>query len=140
MANSKVLWVVAAVIRRSHDAEQKILIVRRGPGQSNAGFWEFPGGKVEIGETPEGALKREIAEELHLEIAVGSCLGEQDFPAPTKTIRLRVYECQTADERLMLTEHDDFSWLQVDEIDPQILSVPDRPFLEQLKKSHLGKK
>ncbi len=128
-----VLLVVAAVIRQKDDAEKKVLIVRRGPSQSNAGFWEFPGGKVEPHETPEAALAREIQEELDLVIQVGRYLGEERWDAGSKTIALQVFESFVADiSTFRLTEHDAHRWVNVDQIDPQLLSVPDRPFLKLL--------
>lgn len=122
--------VVAAVIRRSSDSEKRVLVVRRGPGQSGAGFWEFPGGKVEKGETPEAALIREIDEELRLQIRVGELIGELDFPYPSKTIRLRVYWAEVQKESLQLTEHDAFKWCLPREILVDELSEADRPFLD----------
>ena len=130
----KDVFVVAAVIRQKHDDQRKILIVRRGPKQSNAGFWEFPGGKVEPQETPQQALVREIQEELSLSIEVGECLGQERWSAGDKTIVLEVYESLVQDtSTLHFAEHDAFRWLRADEIDPQLLSIPDRPFLKKLK-------
>ncbi len=102
--------VVAALIRRYADSEKKILVVRRGPGQTGAGHWEFPGGKVERGESPQQALLREIDEELGIEIRVADFLAERDFSYPTKNIRLRVYWAETLTQELRLSEHDDFKW------------------------------
>lgn len=130
MTSVNPVLVVAAVIRHVQDPQKKVLVVRRGPGQSGAGAWEFPGGKVEVGETPEEALIREIHEELGLDITVGECLGEQDFIYPTKTIRLRVYWALTAKTSLVLTEHDAFVWSLPEEICVEDLSPADRPFVE----------
>ncbi|WP_373997600.1 (deoxy)nucleoside triphosphate pyrophosphohydrolase [Bdellovibrio bacteriovorus] len=124
--------VVAAVIRRFADAEKRILIVRRGPEQSGAGFWEFPGGKVEVGESPEQALQREIDEELGISIRVGDLIGEADFSYPTKLIRLRLYWAETLQSDLMLTEHDAFKWCLPREIKVDELSEADRPFVEKI--------
>ncbi|WP_413568083.1 (deoxy)nucleoside triphosphate pyrophosphohydrolase [Bdellovibrio sp. HCB117] len=124
--------VVAAVIRRFADAEKRILIVRRGPEQSGAGFWEFPGGKVELGESPEQALQREIDEELGISIRVGEFIGEADFSYPTKLIRLRLYWAETLQSDLVLTEHDAFKWCLPHEIKVDELSEADRPFVEKI--------
>lgn len=128
------ILVVAAVIEKAHQADDRILIVRRGPFQSGSGFWEFPGGKVEDGETAEQALIREIQEELGVAITVKDFVGELDFSYPTKTIRLRVYKAVTDLVGFRLTEHDDFKWMKPAEIDIQELSEADRPFIEMLKK------
>lgn len=125
------ILVVAAVIHRSH-APAEILIVRRGPGQSGAGFWEFPGGKVELGESPEQALRREIDEELGIQIKVQDLIGEEVHHYPTKSIRLRVYRAETAQESLTLVEHDDFKWLKPQDIQIDQLSAADRPFVTKI--------
>ncbi|MBO9667606.1 MAG: (deoxy)nucleoside triphosphate pyrophosphohydrolase [Bdellovibrio sp.] len=123
--------VVAAVIRHPSQ-DGRVLIVRRGPGQSGAGHWEFPGGKVEAGEMPESALVREIDEELGIAIEVQDYVGEADFTYPSKTIRLRVYWAQARNAELDLREHDALEWLQVSEIQPEKLSAADRPFVKWL--------
>lgn len=133
MENTAVpVLVVAAVIRQAFGDDSKVLIVRRGPAQSGAGHWEFPGGKVEAGETPEQALIREIDEELGMAIRVGSLIGELDFAYPSKTIRLRLYWAETLQEELHLTEHDDFRWCHPLEINVEELSAADRPFVESI--------
>ncbi|MDG0816348.1 (deoxy)nucleoside triphosphate pyrophosphohydrolase [Bdellovibrio svalbardensis] len=131
--SSEPVLVVAALIQRDFDPEKKILIVRRGPGQSGAGFWEFPGGKVEIGEDPKLALVREIDEELGLKIRVGDLLGEQDFAYPSKVIRLRVYWVLSSHDDLELREHDALKWCSPHEIVVEELSAADRPFVELIK-------
>jgi 8-oxo-dGTP diphosphatase len=125
------ILVVAAVIHLARTPE-KILIVRRGPGQSGAGFWEFPGGKVELGESPEQALHREIEEELGIRIHVQNLIGEDVHHYPTKSIRLRVYKAEALQEKLTLSEHDDFKWCLPSEINLEELSAADRPFIAKL--------
>ncbi|MNY62838.1 CTP pyrophosphohydrolase [compost metagenome] len=95
-------------------------------------MWEFPGGKVEINESPEDALVREIREELCLDIEVGPLVGEETFQYPSRTLRLRVYEASVVDAKLQLIEHDDFQWVTVEDLDPSVLSEPDRPFVQKL--------
>jgi mutator protein MutT len=124
--------VVAALIRRFADPEKRILIVRRGPGQSGAGHWEFPGGKVERGESPEQALQREIEEELGLVIKVGAYVGEVVHTYPTKTIRLKLYWAESPHGELQMTEHDAAQWLMAEEIKIEELSEADRPFVAQI--------
>ncbi|MBV2168509.1 MAG: (deoxy)nucleoside triphosphate pyrophosphohydrolase [Bdellovibrio sp.] len=121
--------VVAAVIRRAGDPERRILVVRRGPDQSGAGHWEFPGGKVEVAESPEQALLREIDEELSLPIKVGALIGERDFAYPTKLIRLRVYWAEATHGEVRLVEHDALKWCLPEEINLDELSAADRPFV-----------
>lgn len=134
-SKSDPVFVVAAVIYRLGDPEKRILVVRRGPEQSGAGSWEFPGGKVERGESPEQALVREIDEELGLVIHVGESLGEVLYSYPNKTIRLRVYWAEAVSTDLSLTEHDAFKWCLPEEVEISELSEADRPFVEKLLQS-----
>lgn len=129
---AKPVLVVAAVIQKDQDPEKRVLLVRRGPGQSGAGHWEFPGGKVEPGEESVHALEREIDEELGIKISVGNLIGEQDFLYPTKTIRLRVYWASTLAETVELREHDALKWLLPSEINLEELSSADRPFVAMI--------
>ncbi len=83
--------VVAAVIR---DRVGRVLLARRPPGGPHGGLWEFPGGKVEPGETPEAALAREIREELGVGIAVGGRVAVVDHDYPHLAICLDAYACR----------------------------------------------
>lgn len=126
------ILVVAALIQRFADPEKRILVVRRGPEQSGAGHWEFPGGKVERGESPEQALIREIQEELNLKIRVGRFVGEIEHQYPTKVIRLRVYWAESPHGEIQLLEHDDAKWVLPQEILLHELSEADRPFVAMI--------
>ena len=104
--------VVAAIIRK----EDKIFATQRGYGDFKD-WWEFPGGKMEPGETPEEALKREIREELSTEISVDEflCMVEYDYPAFHLT--MHCYLCSLLTEALHLNEHEAAKWLTKDELD-----------------------
>ncbi|HEY1080317.1 MAG TPA: (deoxy)nucleoside triphosphate pyrophosphohydrolase [Bdellovibrio sp.] len=135
MSHAEAVLVVAALIRRANDPQGRILVVRRGPGQSGAGFWEFPGGKVDSGETPENALIREIDEELSVAIKVEAFLGENIFAYPAKTIRLQVYWAQMTAGEVQLSEHDALKWCLPKEIIESELSEADRPFVQMILQS-----
>ena len=87
-SRSPALHVVAGVIT---DADGRILLARRAEGRELAGLWEFPGGKVEPGETPEAALARELEEELGLDVDVGTPLIDVPQQTPTRRLRLDVH-------------------------------------------------
>lgn len=132
-STSQKVLVVAAAIHRQSSQGKEILIARRGPLQAGAGFWEFPGGKVELGEDPKEALVREIQEELGVEIQVGDFIGENSFKYPTKHIHLLLFDCQILQGSIQLTEHDAIEWLTADKIQTDVLSEADRPFVPLLQ-------
>lgn len=105
--------VVAAVI---YDGP-RILLTRRGPGREHAGFWEFPGGKVEEGETPEAALAREIAEELSVKIKVGELLAR----AADGRIHLSAYRAEIVAGTPELRDHDDMIWMLPTQVDLMLM-------------------
>ncbi len=98
--------VVAAVIK----ADDKIFATQRGYGDFKGG-WEFPGGKVEEGETPEAALKREILEELDTEIAVGELIDTIEYDYPDFHLSMDCFWCEIVKGDLVLKEHEAAKWL-----------------------------
>lgn len=104
----RTIEVVAAVIV---DGEDRILATQRGYGDMKDG-WEFPGGKMEPGETPEQALRREIAEELVVDIEVGDLLGTVEWDYPKFHLTMHCYWCRVMDgKQLSLLEHEASRWL-----------------------------
>lgn len=110
----KNIQVVAAIIK---DDNNKILATQRGYGEFKGG-WEFPGGKVEPGETKTAALCREIREELAIDITVGKHLGTVDYDYPTFHLQMDCYVCTVvAGQKIQLLEHEAAKWLSLAALD-----------------------
>ena len=105
--------VVAAVIC---DNENRILITKRNLKKSQGGLWEFPGGKIEDGETKEQAIIREIKEELDIDIKVDKYIDEKVFNYPEKDINLIAMKCSIFDGTIVLKEHEDAKWVTSSEL------------------------
>ena len=113
----KTIRVVAAVIKAvNKDGTPIIFATQRGYGDFKGG-WEFPGGKIEEGETPQQALVREIKEELETEIAVGSLIDTIEYDYPTFHLSMDCFWCEIVSGELVLKEHDTAKWLTKDELD-----------------------
>lgn len=107
----KTIRVVAAVIK---DAE-RIFAAQRGYGEFKDG-WEFPGGKIEAGETPQDALRREIREELDTEIQVGEKIDTVEYDYPTFHLSMECFWCKVIEGKLVLLEAEASRWLKKEEL------------------------
>ena len=100
------LWIVAAVIRAVNETGKPIIFAtQRGYGEFKDG-WEFPGGKIEEGETPQEALKREIREELDTEISVGELIDTVEYDYPTCHLSMDCFWCGIVKGDLVIKEHE----------------------------------
>lgn len=108
----KQIEVVAAII---HDSEGRIFATQRGYGEWKD-WWEFPGGKMEAGETPEEALKREIMEELETEITIERFITTVEWDYPQFHLTMHCYLCSIANGHLELKEHEAAKWLKKEEL------------------------
>lgn len=108
----KTINVVAAVIMK----DGKVFATQRGYGEFKDG-WEFPGGKVEAGESPEEALRREIREELEVEVNVGDLIDTIEFDYPAFHLSMKCYACTIAGGSPHLLEHEAARWLSADQLD-----------------------
>ena len=125
----KQIEVVAAIIRRG----DKIFATQRGYGDFKD-WWEFPGGKMEAGETPEEALKREIREELSTEISVDDFLCTVEYDYPAFHLTMHCYLCSLLTEALHLNEHKAAQWLVKEELDSVKWLPADVKVVERIKK------
>lgn len=111
----KTVKVVAAVICDSLQEKKKIFATARGYGEFK-GQWEFPGGKIEEGETPQQALVREIQEELNTKITVGDLIGTIEYNYPTFHLSMDCFWCEVVDGELKLLEAEAAKWLLKDDL------------------------
>ena len=124
----KTIRVVAAVIY----ADGKVFATQRGYGDFKGG-WEFPGGKIEEGETPENALKREISEELETEIAVGELIETIEYDYPAFHLSMDCFWCGIISGDLVLNEAEDAKWLTIDTINSVSWLPADRVILDKIR-------
>lgn len=100
----------AVIIRTTCDGTKEVFATQRGYGEYKD-WWEFPGGKIEEGESPESALAREIREELATEISVGDYIDTIEYDYPTFHLSMKCYECSIISGKLELLEHENAAWL-----------------------------
>ena len=113
----KTIRVVAAIIKTLNENGEPIIFAsQRGYGEFKGG-WEFPGGKIEDGETPQEALVREIREELETEIAVGKFIDTIEYDYPTFHLSMDCFWAEIVSGDLVLKEHEAAKWLKKDELD-----------------------
>ena len=123
----KHIEVVAAIICN----DNRVFATQRGYGEWKD-WWEFPGGKMETGETPEMALQREIREELATEISVGSLLTTVDYDYPKFHLTMHCYLCKVKSGELTLLEHAAAKWLRHEDLDSVKWLPADEKVIEKL--------
>ena len=125
----KTVRVAAAVIR---DGDRVFAAQRAGGG------WEFPGGKIEPGESPQQALIREIREELDLGIAVGGSLAALEYDYPAFHLSMQCFWCRITEGTPVLKEHADARWLGAEDLDSVNWLPADRALIEQVRAALSG--
>ena len=124
----KIINVVAAAIEK----DGKFFCAQRPEGKSLGGFWEFPGGKLETGESPEEALIREIKEELNSEIEIVTYINEASYDYDFGTVVMKTYHAKLISGNLELLEHQNSTWLAPNELDTLNWAPVDQPAVELL--------
>lgn len=131
----KIIKVVAAILQK----EDKILIARKKQGKPLAGYFEFPGGKIEEGETPEESLIRELMEEMNIKIAVKEYIGESIYDyGNDKVISLLGYTAEIIDGEIKLSDHDRYEWVTLEQINNYKIAPADIPLINKLKWNYFG--
>lgn len=121
-----VIEVVAAVIQR----DGKYMIARRRHGKHLAGYWEFPGGKIEEGEMPEESLQREMQEEFGVHAEIGVHLGNNVHDYGSKVVRLMAYKATVEEDIHQSTDHDLIDWVELSKMSGYRLAPADIPLLQ----------
>ena len=129
----KTIRVVAAVICE----ENRVFATARGYGEYK-GQWEFPGGKIEPGETPQEALKREIREELATDIRVGELIGTVEYDYPDFHLSMDCFWCERVSGDLKLLEADEARWLSVEELHSVQWLPADLSLLDKVRSPTFG--
>lgn len=123
-----IVRVTAAVIVK----DGTILIAQRGRSDRMAGLWEFPGGKIEAGETPQQCLRRELLEELDMHAVIGRHLGTSRYHYHHMSIELRAYRAYWDGQPLKLIIHQDVCWVPPKQLTDYAFTPADLPFVQRL--------
>lgn len=129
------LEVVCGVIENSAG---QFLACLRPAGKHLGGFWEFPGGKVDLGESPQTALARELMEELAVEVEVGAALRAVIWDYAEQTIRLRPFRCRITGGELRAMEHEKLHWCAPECFHELVWAAADVPILQEILRSRAG--
>lgn len=134
LLEEKSTLVVAAIMVQGG----RVFIARRRKEKKLGGLWEFPGGKVEAGESPENGLRRELAEELGIEVTVGRYVGEAKCQYPHGAVRLKAYEVFWEKGHISLTDHDTFRWAPIKGLGDFEFTLADQPFVDRLMRGEIS--
>ena len=126
----KTVRVTAAVIH----ADGRVFATQRGYGEFKDG-WEFPGGKIEPGETPQEALVREIKEELDADIKIGALIDTIEYDYPTFHLSMDCFLCEPLSRSFVLKEHEAARWLSAEELDSVEWLPADVTLIDRIRES-----
>lgn len=121
--------VAAGILIKEH----KVFIAKRKQGKHLAGFWEFPGGKIEEGEIPEETIVREFLEEFDVEIKVKSRFYENVYKYPEKEVLLKSLLIEYVSGEFKLKDHDEFAWVAISDLKNYKIAPADLPIVNKLE-------
>ncbi len=124
----KIIDVTAAIIEK----DGRFLIAKRAKGRHLENKWEFPGGKIEDGESPEKCLQRELQEEFGIATAIKNFVAESIFDYGDKTVRLLGYRAEYISGEFKLTAHDEIRWVAVDKLNEFDFADADIPLIKKI--------
>lgn len=122
--------VVAGILINDNN---EILIAKRKIDKSMGGYWEFPGGKIEDGETPKESLIRELKEEMNINIKIIEYFGESIYDYVDFKINLIAYICEITEGEISLTDHSEIKWVKKDEFNEYKIALADIYFVSKLQ-------
>lgn len=131
---SDIIKVTAAILVK----DNRIIIAKRRPDDRLANKWEFPGGKIEINETPEQCLKREMKEEFDIDVSVGEYLGSSIYHYDHISIKLLAYRTYWKNGEIELKDHDDFKWVSLEQLAEFDFALADLVFVEKLQNGEIA--
>ena len=129
----KTIRVVAAVIKSKNNEETPIIFATQREYGDFKGGWVFPGGKIETGETPQEALKREIMEELDTEVVVGDLIDTIEYDYPSFHLSMDCFWCKVINGNLVLKEHEAAQWLTKEQLDDVDWLPADITLIDKIK-------
>ena len=116
------------------EKDGKILIARRKADDRQAGMWEFPGGTIEIHETPQECLRREMQEEFGITVTVGRFFGQSVYPYGHGAIKLIAYRASWASGKMVLNDHADVRWVYPEQLAEYDFTPADIPLVKRLQR------
>jgi 8-oxo-dGTP diphosphatase len=126
----KIVKVTAAILSKN----DRIIIAQRKRGDHQSGKWEFPGGKIEPGETPEKCLARELKEEFDIDVIIGAPLGSNVHHYDHISIELMAYRASWVGGAITMNDHNAYRWVTIDQLAEFDFSPADIPFVEMLRR------
>jgi 8-oxo-dGTP diphosphatase len=127
------ITVTAAILIK----DSKVFVAQRKAHGRLSGKWEFPGGKVEPGETPEESLKRELEEELDIDATIGQYMGDSIHRYEFGTVKILFYRAFWNGDDIVSKDHQDVQWVSMDQLNEYDFAPADLPFVERLMRGQI---